>query len=199
MNALGIFQVSLTVDCGMGSNTGEGEESLILHEQEENSSPVPEPSSPTKKAGTTIRGIFTKWRSSSQEASVDKGEEGQRLTSGTGAEPSSSAMAKGRESSIFGLLPLVSLRNATSRESLQGGSGPCSQINSPTGSPSFLAKQVTSSRLISLSIFPITSLELYANKWNSELTVLRRSLTHSFKNYPSLTSSFSSLPYFIIP
>jgi len=128
------------VDCGVGSNfIGEGEESLILHELEETTSPdQPVLPSPTKK--TTLRGIFNKWRSSSQEASVDKGEESQRLTAEAGT--------KQRESSIFGLLPLAGLRAAVSRESLQGGSGPNSQNNSPTASPSFLAKQVRKKREI---------------------------------------------------
>ena len=121
------------MDCGVGSNFAEGEESLILHELEENSaSPEPVHPSPTKK--TTLRGIFNKWRSSSQEASVDKGEETSRLTAEAGT--------KQRESSIFGLLPLAGLRAAASRESLQGGSGPNSQNNTPAGSPSFLATHV---------------------------------------------------------
>jgi len=139
--------VSLTVDCGVGSNLAEGEESLILHELEETTSPDPLPTSPTKKAGpNSIRGIFSKWRSSSQEASVDKVEESQQAMMG-GQDSTSAAfpVTKGRESSIFGLLPLAGLRNAASRESLQGGSGPNSQGNSPTaGSPSFLTKQVRS-------------------------------------------------------
>lgn len=131
------IQVSLTVDCG-GSNLNE-EEGSVLHELEETASPPdPAPSSPKKSA---VKGIFSKWRSSSQEASVDKVEESQRLIT-TNEPTSSSNNNKVRESSIFGLLPLAALRAATSRESLQVGSGPNSQANSPTGSPSFLAKQV---------------------------------------------------------
>lgn len=134
-------QVSLTVDCNSGTNPAEGEDSLILHELEETSSPPePQQTSPTKKSNT-IRGIFSKWRSSSQEASVDKVEESQRLMVDASSKP--------RESSIFGLLPLAALRAAASRENLEaigtsggGGSGPNSQNNTPSGSPSFLAKQV---------------------------------------------------------
>jgi len=128
------------VDCVSGTNLGEGEDSYVLHELEETVSPTdPAPASPTKKS--TIRGIFSKWRSSSQEASVEKSEESQKLCIEISNKP--------RESSIFGLLPLAALRAATSRESLHaisgnggGGSGPSSQNNTPTTSPSFLAKQV---------------------------------------------------------
>ncbi|CAG7724464.1 unnamed protein product [Allacma fusca] len=131
-------QVSLTLDCGPGININEGEESQVLHEMEENTptEPLP-PLSPTKKA-SSIRGIFSKWRSSSQEASVDRTDEMQRLAVD---QPGTLMGAKPRESSIFGLLPLAALRAAASRESLQGGSGPNSQANTPMGSPSFLAKQ----------------------------------------------------------
>lgn len=138
------------MDCVSGTNLAEGEESLVLHELEETVSPT-EPSSyhyqqassPTKKNSSTIRGIFSKWRSSSQEASVEKSEDSQKLS----IEERSS---KPRESSIFGLLPLAALRAATSRESLHaacggnggGGSGPSSQNNTPQTSPSFIAKQV---------------------------------------------------------
>lgn len=138
------LQVSLTLDCTSGTNVPEGEDSSILHELEETTSPAEaQVVSPTKK-GTTIRGIFSKWRSSSQEASVDKGEDTQRLMGDTGN-------VKQRESSIFGLLPLAALRAAASRENLDsvgGGSGPTSpSANSPSGSPSFLAKQVSYKQL----------------------------------------------------
>ena len=141
LNFFSIFlQVSLTLDCGPGSNFTEGDENQVLHELEETSPPEPPPMSPTKK-GNTIRGIFSKWRSSSQEASVDRNDEMQRLSV---EQPYGQAAAsKPRESSIFGLLPLASLRAAASRESLrEGGSGPNSQANTPVGSPSFLSKQV---------------------------------------------------------
>jgi hypothetical protein len=129
------------VDCTTGEGGG-GEDSQVLHELEEKSSPTePHQISPTKKINT-IRGIFSKWRSSSQEASVDKGEDTHRLVIEASNKP--------RESSIFGLLPLAALRAAASRENLEiaggggpeGGTGPNSQNNSPSGSPSFLAKQV---------------------------------------------------------
>lgn len=146
------------MDC---SNFTEGEEACILHEQEETSSPRAETvmCSPTKKSGSTIRGIFSKWRSSSQEASVDKGEDNkdnQKLSSAeTNAQTYSSN--KGRESSLFGLLPLAALRAAASRESLAGlggdGSGPNSQTNTPAESPSFLAKQVSLSQFFLLPSF----------------------------------------------
>ena len=105
------------MDCVSGNNLAEGEESLVLHELEETVSPTdPTPASPTKKSSSTIRGIFSKWRSSSQEASVEKSEDSQKV--------SIEASTKPRESSIFGLLPLAALRAATSRESLHiGGNG----------------------------------------------------------------------------
>jgi hypothetical protein len=135
----GNFQVSLTLDCTSGTNLAEGEDTSILHELEETTSPAePQLVSPTKKSNT-IRGIFSNWKSSSQEASVDKGEDMQRLMS------DAPAGVKQRESSIFGLLPLAALRAAASRDNLDsigGGSGPNSPGPSPSGSPSFLAKQV---------------------------------------------------------
>lgn len=132
--------MSLTVDCASGVNLIEGEDDLVLHELEETVSPTDQvATSPTKKSSTTIRGIFSKWRSSSQEASVEKSEDSQKLNVDVNL--------KHRESSIFGLLPLAALRSATSRESLNavggnGGSGPSSQNNTPATSPSFLSKQV---------------------------------------------------------
>lgn len=126
----------MTVDCTSG-NAGEGEDSSILHELEETTSPTEPATSPTKKGNSSIRGIFAKWRSSSQEASVDKGEESHRLLT----DPSS----KQRESSIFGLLPLAALRAAASRENLEGigSGGNTPHGGSPSGSPSFLSKQVS--------------------------------------------------------
>lgn len=126
----------------------EGEDSSILHELEETTSPAEarDVISPTKKGGT-IRGIFSKWRSSSQEASVDKGDpDAHRLLLAESGGGGGGGGGKQRESSIFGLLPLAALRAAASRENLDDGGNGASVVNSPGaspgGSPSFLSKQV---------------------------------------------------------